>query len=469
MALLKDAKEITIPDYRYYRLEYLEGDGLNYIITNTVVNVNAEYWLELSFKSGQVNALSGSEKSNSYSTNDRFKLGTSASGALFCGFANGFGSQMPVENRFYEFYVKQGSQYIKDTETGTTLATRTYSLTGTNLGTANIVLFGIARASNTDIINVSNNAGTRIKRYAVLYQGNLAEFLPVKRKSDNALGFYNTRNNIFYEQQGTGSLIEGPVVADYAPGRVYKIADESRVIWGNAQAYPYRRLEYIHFSGAEGIDLGFKPASTGNTGVQAVNARITGPQASGTYGIILGCAGDSAASGGTMRVLIQSIGNSGAQLAQIGQRVGRNSSTFGYNTMMDPDEFYSFRLRTTSNSSTYIDIYNESGRLISGTNHTTSVSYTSANMPNENLMRYNSGGSIVSNGYSTGEIQWFKQWDGSQATGTLIKNMYPCQRKSDNVCGLYDVLNRRFYPMQGTNITTAAAGPLVDEYWDLTA
>lgn len=468
MSLIKDAKEITIPDYRYYQLEYLEGDGVNYVITNTTVNTAAEYWFEMAWSNTTSNALSGAELTSAYSTNDRFKIGTSSNGNLYCGFANGLGATAPVLERFYEFYAKQGSQYIKDTETGTTLATGTYSLTGTNITTANIVLFGLARDSNSNITNISNNTGTRIKRYAVLYQGNLAEFLPVKRKSDNALGFYNTRNNVFYAQQGTGSLIAGPVIQNYAPGRVSKIEDENNVIiWGNQQTFPYRRLEYIHFSGAEGIDLGFKPASTNNQGAQALKARITGPTAQSTYGIILGCSGDTGASGGAMRILIQSANQSGT--ANVGQRVGRNTSSFGYTTPMNTSEFYTFRLRTTSNSSTYIDIYNNSGQLISGTQHTTSVSYTVANMPNEQLMRYNSAGTIVSNGYSQGDIAFFKQWDGAQSTGTLIKDLYPCQRKSDDVCGLYDVINRRFYPMIGTNITTTAAGPTVDEYWNLQA
>ena len=243
---------------------------------------------------------------------------------------------------------------------------------------------------------------------------------------------------------------------------VKKIEDSNgNIIWGSLDAFPYRKLEYIHFSGAEGINLNFRPASTGNQGVQAVNARITGPTGSGTYGVILGCTGDSGASGGAFRLLVQSYEGT------VGQRVGRNSSTYGYSTSMNPNEFYNFRLRTTSNSSTYIDIYNSSGQLISGTSHTTTASYTVNNMPMENLMRYNSSGSIISNGYSTGDIKNFKQWDGAQSTGTLIKDMYPAQRKSDGVCGLYDILNSTFYPMQGTNITTAAAGPVADEYWNL--
>ena len=42
--------------------------------------------------------------------------------------------------------------------------------------------------------------------------------------------------------------------------------------------------------------------------------------------------------------------------------------------------------------------------------------------------------------------------------------MYPCQRKSDGVCGLYDTYTSTFHPMIGTTITSSAAGPIEDEY-----
>ena len=48
-------------------------------------------------------------------------------------------------------------------------------------------------------------------------------------------------------------------------------------------------------------------------------------------------------------------------------------------------------------------------------------------------------------------------------SSNVDKLMYPVQRKSDGLCGLYDVLNNVFYPMQGTNITTNAAGPTINE------
>lgn len=461
---LNDVKEIKIPDDTYELLEYIHFNGNDYIDSGFTPWNNFSYYLDIQWDEGAVSQFSGHGKVVS---NNRCFIGTESNGKVM--FGTGAYSATISNSNVYERH-----NYL--VRTGPSSGTGVFDIDGVQqwYGASNFVesdrgtmfIGGVYRSTGdyslckAKIYNVrfTNNAST-----ATTWTWNL---IPVRRKADGVIGFLKLKANKTtpdFMTSVNGLLEAGPVVGPYMVD-VNKIEDSNgNIIWGSQSAFPYRRLDYIHFSGAEGIDLGFKPASSGNMGVQAVKARITGPTASSSYGVILGCAGDSAASGGSMRVLVQSAGG------LIGQRVGRNSSTFGYSTAMNTNDFYSFRLRTTSNSSTYIDIYNASGQLISGTNHTTSVSYTSANMPNENLMRYNSGGSIVSNGYSTGDIAFFKQWDGSQATGTLIKDMYPCQRKSDSVCGLYDVLNSRFYPIAGTNITTSAAGPVVDEYWNLQA
>lgn len=240
---------------------------------------------------------------------------------------------------------------------------------------------------------------------------------------------------------------------------VYKIKNANGdVLWASYTKYPYRRLGFILFTGSEYIDLGFKPGSTGNQGVQKLTALIQGPTASGTYGVLLGCAGDSTSSG-SMRILVQTSAD------QMGHRVGRNSSTFGHSAQFSSSDYYIFRLRTTSNSSTYVDIQDADGNLITGTNANTSATYTVNNMPNECIMGYNSGGSIVSNGYITGSVKRFQQ-HASDGASALIKDMYPCQRRSDGKLGLFDVINQIFYPMQGTNTTHQVAVEILEDYWD---
>lgn len=243
---------------------------------------------------------------------------------------------------------------------------------------------------------------------------------------------------------------------------VKKIEDANgNIIWGSASAFPYRRLEYIHFSGAEGCNLTVRPAQTNHTGLFSLTCTINPPGGSG-YSVIMGCAGDSGASGGAMRILCQTSGTT------TGQRVGRNSSTYGYSFTPTANKKYIVRLRCASNNSTYIDYRDgDTNALITGTAHSASISYTSANMPTIQLMRYNVSGSIINNGYAVGNIYKLTKQQ-TDASSAYLWKMYPVQRKSDGVCGLYNTVNGYFVPMEGTNITDSAAGPTVDEYWDLT-
>ncbi len=50
--------------------------------------------------------------------------------------------------------------------------------------------------------------------------------------------------------------------------------------------------------------------------------------------------------------------------------------------------------------------------------------------------------------YLSGKIYYFIIIDNS--TGQIVRNMIPCYRKSDNVIGLYDLINRNFYTNSGT-------------------
>lgn len=236
---MKDIKAITIPEgtvkkiedangniiwgsqsaFPYRRLEYIEGDGNNYIITSSVVTTggNVGYWFQMAFhQASPSNALSGCEKSNAYTTNDRFKFGTGGGGKLYCGYANGFSAtQAPVQDRFYEFYAKQGTQYIKDLTTNTNVVTGSYSLTGTNIGSGHVTLFGLAQGSDTNITQIANNAGTRIKLYKIIYNNVLHVFVPAQRKSDGKCVFIDTYNGRIFEEQGSGALIPGPVADEY--------------------------------------------------------------------------------------------------------------------------------------------------------------------------------------------------------------------------------------------------------------
>ena len=58
-------------------------------------------------------------------------------------------------------------------------------------------------------------------------------------------------------------------------------------------------------------------------------------------------------------------------------------------------------------------------------------------------------------------------WKSKVNVITPEMTLVPCQRKSDNVCGLYDTTNNKFLPMEGTVITDGARGNIIDENWDV--
>lgn len=236
MALFTDAKEILdngnnkqvkiIEDsngniiwgsqsaFPYRRLEYIEGDGINYVETYTTPNRTAVYDFIMAFTNDSLgNALNGSETSSAGSNNARFKFGRNASGNLYMGFATNLSTTtVPTVNEFYHFHAGPGQQYIKDSNNNT-IGSASATLPTSGLNSSRITLFGLK--IGTSMSYVSQCIGMRIKQYAMLYNNIQYYFIPVQRKSDNKCGFYDTVNNTFYVEQGNGALIPGPVVDEY--------------------------------------------------------------------------------------------------------------------------------------------------------------------------------------------------------------------------------------------------------------
>ena len=234
-------------------------------------------------------------------------------------------------------------------------------------------------------------------------------------------------------------------------GTVKKIEDSNgNIIWGSQSAFPYRRLEYIHFNGSEYI-LIEKPAANYYFLSFSLDSIVNDK-------FIFGANGDST-SNGAMRIT-----NRTASTGYIQTRYGRNSSSNTNIAQVSTNTIYQMRLRILANNTLYSAIANSSGTVI-GSNNFSAVSFTKANMNNFAIMGYSAG--TVSN-MTAGKVYWYLKRETDGASAVLIR-AYPCQRKSDGVCGLYDTINSVFYPMAGTTITDAAAGPILDEYWDLTA
>ena len=233
---------------------------------------------------------------------------------------------------------------------------------------------------------------------------------------------------------------------------VKKIEDANgNIIWGSQSTFPYRRLEYIHFNGAEYI-LTEKPAANYYYLQFSLDSIVNDK-------FIFGANGDSTSTG-AMRIT-----NRTSSTGYMQTRFGRNSSTNTDIAKVSANAIYQMRLRIYDNNTLFSALNNASGTAI-GTKNFSAVSFTKANMNKFAIMGYGTGTTATNT--SAGKVYWYlkRQTDG---TSTILVRAYPCQRKSDGVCGLYDVLNGTFYPMEGTTITDGAAGPIADEYWDLTA
>ena len=247
-------------------------------------------------------------------------------------------------------------------------------------------------------------------------------------------------------------------------GEVTKITDSSgNVIWIKPSTSLYRRLEYIHFNGAEYIQTDIYAGTPGHNFICEFTVEDT-PTDTLSARTLLGVY-DTSVSDTLRRFYLAWRGPNGIR-ASIGNVWSNYATDFSLNDKL--------KVNMT---------YNKNGSYPRGywqlSNITTDTSIGSANplavtaVGDLNTEAYlKLGCQVSSNGNASnfwlGKIYSFQRRQGN-SSGTLTHNYIPCQRKSDNVCGIYDTINNTFIPMTGTTITSDAAGPVVDEDWNLQA
>lgn len=246
--------------------------------------------------------------------------------------------------------------------------------------------------------------------------------IPVERKSDNKIGIlriYNNGSTSFLTSKTSTEPIEGTTINEYY--------DPHRL---------YRRLEYLIFSGTEYVDTELQPTNkTQFSMILKFNDEVTSTSYNGK---------------GYMGVRNRyGIGhNQGVYFLGLGNWVTTsiNCDTTDYHTVtIRPNGF-------TTNPGYKID----NGSWIN---------------PDNNSMIDGGTGSVFigasnsTNGPTAYIKQNVKSVTLSGQTIATSRQLIPCQRKSDNLCGFFDTSNYKFHPMIGTNIHNEAAGPTVNEYW----
>lgn len=232
-------------------------------------------------------------------------------------------------------------------------------------------------------------------------------------------------------------------------GSVKKITDSTGVVlWGSKAAFPYRRLEYIKFSGAEYVNTLL--SIPGNASYKRFDLKVN-LQNITSWGI------NGADSDSNIRF---NIGVNGNGYTRIG--VGnKNTWADGDGVLLALNTDYVLSLEVNGNA--VGRVYNAQGTLIGSGATLSSISFSG----NTNIL-YIGAVNYDNKVSSYLEEKVYNVVVRLGDASNLTANLIPCQRKSDNICGLYDIIRNAFYIMEGTTITDAAAGPIVDEYWDFT-
>lgn len=261
--------------------------------------------------------------------------------------------------------------------------------------------------------NESAHLNSRTKIYYLTFfekYDKIHEYIPVIRKSDNKPGMYDVISGTCLFNKGEeDEFLYGEPVNDFVSGSTTPLVIARLV-------YPhYQKVEYIQSSGTQYIDTGVIPNE--NTRIQ-------------------------------MKF---------RPLAVIG------GSIIGYNNANDSTDYRFFN----ANSNNYFDMWDKrinGGTCSSGTDYTYELGnyYVKNLLTNANVI----SGTAVSSFTGTESIKlnasnsasgfvnvrWYyvKIYNGT----TLIRNLYPCYRTSDNAVGMFDAVEKKFYNNNGTGVYT---------------
>ncbi len=90
---------------------------------------------------------------------------------------------------------------------------------------------------------------------------------------------------------------------------------------------------------------------------------------------------------------------------------------------------------------------------VNGTNYTPTVTTAASNLEYSGRTMHLLHGNGYDVGYTSGKVYYCK----ITVDGTLVRSFVPCYRKSDNVAGLYDLINGVFYGNAGSGVFAVGA------------
>lgn len=408
----------SLPD-GYLRLEHIQSTGTQYI--DTLDYIQGEDTVEIDFipsiDSGNY-ALYGSDNGNAYNNgeyscfyyNQNIELVTPTSNSV------------SVIDRRYNVYVANTSMNIKvDVSSWIVNGTIDSKTTFYNNYTTSKHLYIFAT-------NRNNSAGylSSVKLHYFKWNRNgnvLHNYIPALRTSDYKPGLYDTVNNVFYTNAGTGEFL-------------YEFAEEPELPDG------YTKLEYIQSTGTQYIDTQYLCSQTTVPNTRYVLEGYASNIVSSSNWFVNGISGNN------NLVFYVGLNYYNSALYFVygdGKADVRTSYTGSYNTRYKWDlDMY---------NSTY-KVFDSNGTQLFNITPSRQTPTTSQYLT---LCRWR---------YATGETGYLfsmRIYNVELYTSNVLQmKLIPALRNSDSKPGLYDLVNNTFYYNQGSGEFTYQELPASD-------
>ena len=195
--LLVKIRDITELPSGYTQLEYIESTGTQYIDTMVIPTANFDIYIEgMMMGNGVLLGTTGISLLATYHTDTvlaRYISGESYMGGIGTG---GIGNKFYIALSPHRQMNYRGREIINE---------RPYTPTSDTLW-----LFWMRNNFTNGIARIYS---------AQIYDGSTPTFrgIPARRNSDGKVGIYDTVNNRFLENSGTGEFIAGPTMGQYMP------------------------------------------------------------------------------------------------------------------------------------------------------------------------------------------------------------------------------------------------------------
>ena len=241
------------------------------------------------------------------------------------------------------------------------------------------------------------------------------DFIPARRDSDSVIGLYDLVNNMFYTNAGTGSFIAGAEVIQYVDGKTINGVWTQRKNPAVVIPDGYTQLEYIESTGTQYIDTGFAYSSSMLATLDiSVDFQYTAKESNSRF-------------------------------------VFGDAMNFGLNWYNGTDIYIYYNNMTANTGFTdglTRHVYRQIG--VNGyVDETLKLTKSASGSYSGTIKLFSNG----AQGQTKGKLYSCSITDN----GTLVRNLVPAKRNSDNTVGMYDTVSSTLYTNKGTGTFVAGA------------